>query len=427
MKLFQFHLCYFRMPIWFTKYLKTQVNFAYKIRLYFNIDGLAWINICKKLKVLAFSFLALGLLKMNVLGLMSGTSLDGLDMALVRFSQSPKLQFEFLVTKTIPYTKEWKFRLSDAFFTASNAIQELDVSYGIWLGEQVLAFREESGMEIDLIGSHGHTVFHKPHEGYTLQIGSGKEIHKLTEIPVVCNFRQKDVAMGGQGAPLVPVGDALLFPEYDFCLNLGGFSNISWDVQGQRKACDIGPCNMLLNRLSQRLGKDFDEGGQLAQTGQLIPDILNHWNAIDFYQLPYPKSLGREWYLQNFEADDLFEQYDARDLMRTAVEHVAFQIHHFIKTLCSINNNITLQAPSILCTGGGAYNAFLLKRLNALCMEKWNYFIPNPTLINYKEALVFGLLAYLKWNQQINVLSSVTGASNDHSSGDVYENLSFKA
>lgn len=364
---------------------------------------------------------------MNVLGLMSGTSLDGLDMALVRFSQSPKLQFEFLATKTIPYSEEWKSRLSDAFFADPGALQELDKLYGIWLGEQVLVFREEFNWPIDLIGSHGHTVFHRPDEGYTLQIGSGKEILQLTAIPVVCNFRQQDVALGGQGAPLVPIGDALLFSEYDYCLNLGGFSNISWDLQGQRKACDLSPCNMLLNSLSMRLGKNFDKGGTLAQMGTVIPDVLNHWNALGFYQLPYPKSLGREWYLQNFKTDDLFDKYEVVDLLRTAVEHIAFQIHHFVETQILINPNKGVHVASILCTGGGAYNDFLMDRLNTFSNTKYKFLIPDPTLIDNKEALVFALLAYLKWNLQVNVLSSVTGASGDHSSGDVYDDLRLKS
>ncbi|MBK9109989.1 MAG: anhydro-N-acetylmuramic acid kinase [Saprospiraceae bacterium] len=361
---------------------------------------------------------------MNVLGLMSGTSLDGLDMALIRFKETEKLQFEFLAAKTIPYTEEWKSKLSNAFYADPDAIQELDRLYGIWLAEQVLVFKEEFKLPIDLIGSHGHTVFHRPHEGLTLQIGSGQEIYRQTGIPVVCNFRQQDVALGGQGAPLVPIGDEMLFSEFDFCLNLGGFSNISWNANGQREACDLSPCNMLLNSLSQKLGKTFDEGGKLAQTGKILNDVFKKWNALGFYQMPFPKSLGREWYLQNFEAVHLFDKYEVIDLLRTAVEHIAFQIHHFIETQISRFPERGTYHASVLCTGGGAYNDFLLERLNALSKTDWHYHIPNSTLIDYKEAMVFALLAYLKWNDRVNVLSSVTGALHDHSSGDVYEGLS---
>ncbi|MBK9109744.1 MAG: anhydro-N-acetylmuramic acid kinase [Saprospiraceae bacterium] len=272
---------------------------------------------------------------MNVLGLMSGTSLDGLDMALIRFSKTHKLQFEFIAAKTIPYTEEWKSKLSNAFYADPDAIQELDRLYGIWLAEQVLVFKDEFKLPIDLIGSHGHTVFHRPHEALTLQIGSGQEIYRQTGIPVVCNFRQQDVALGGQVAPLVPIGDEMLFSEFDFCLNLGGFSNISWEMGGQRKACDISPCNMMLNSLSQKLGIAFDEGGKIAQSGKILHAVLENWNALDFYQMPYPKSLGREWYLQNFEADRMFDNYEVMDLLSTAVEHIAFQIHHFIETQIS--------------------------------------------------------------------------------------------
>lgn len=361
---------------------------------------------------------------MNVLGLMSGTSLDGLDMALVRFSPSPKLQFEFLATQTIPYTEEWKSRLSNAFFMEPAAIEELDRLYGNWLGEQVLDFCEKVKQPIDLIGSHGHTVFHRPQDGITLQIGSGRQICQQTKIPVICNFRQQDVALGGQGAPLVPVGDALLFSEYDFCLNMGGFTNISWDQLGVRKACDLSPCNMLLNSLSQIIGKPFDEGGKYAQQGRVIPEILEQWNALDFYDMPYPKSLGREWYLKHFDTARLIEKFDTRDLLRTAVEHIALQIQRFIATQLPrrpLNNK-----PSVLCTGGGAYNDFLMASLRKACQSQWEYIIPSAELIEYKEALVFALLAYLRWNGVNNVLSSVTGASHDHSSGDVYKDFSHK-
>lgn len=357
---------------------------------------------------------------MNVLGLMSGTSLDGLDMALVRFSQSPKLQFEFLVTKTIPYTKEWKSRLSDAFFTAPTAIQELDVSYGIWLGEQVLVFLKEYPFSIDLIGSHGHTVFHRPQEGITLQIGSGQEIHRLTGIPVVCNFRQQDVALGGQGAPLVPIGDEMLFSEFQFCLNLGGFSNVSWNLEGLRKACDISPCNMLLNSLSQRIGLNFDEGGKLASAGNIISEVLDRWNALDYYHIPFPKSLGREWFEVHFKNDLNSSAYSIEDLLRTSVEHIAIQIDHFLKQIQSTNEKMQQKNAINLCTGGGSYNQFLMERLTELGKDKFHYKVPASMLVDFKEALIFGLLAFLRYQGKINVLSSVTGASRDHSSGDIY-------
>lgn len=361
---------------------------------------------------------------MNVLGLMSGTSLDGLDMALVRFSDAGKFDYEFIACKTVVYSDEWKTKLSNALYSAPEEIDKLDQLYGIWLGEQVLAFRDEFKYRIDLIGSHGHTVFHRPHEAYTLQIGSGKEIHHLTGIPVVCNFRQQDVALGGQGAPLVPIGDALLFSEFDFCLNLGGFSNISWEMQGQRKACDICPCNMLLNSLSHCLGKDFDEGGKWAQQGSVIPEILMQWNALNYYHLPFPKSLGREWFEIHFKNDLNSTTYRIEDLLRTAVEHIALQIHRFIAS--QIPRIPLKKRPSILCTGGGAFNDFLMASLREACHSEWEYIIPSAELIEYKEALVFALLAYLKWNGVNNVLSSVTGASHDHSSGDVYKDFSHK-
>ncbi|MCC6753339.1 MAG: anhydro-N-acetylmuramic acid kinase [Saprospiraceae bacterium] len=353
---------------------------------------------------------------MNVVGVMSGTSLDGLDIVLASFRGLDPIEYRILATRHVAYEDSWKKRLSDALFSDAATLARLDDEYGAWLGHRIADFLRDSGTQADLIGSHGHTVFHRPAEGITLQVGAGKRIRELSDVPVVCNFRQQDVKMGGQGAPLVPVGDALLFGAFDCCLNLGGFSNASWQQDGRRHACDLAPCNMLLNALSTREGREYDPEGSLARSGNVLAGLLNVWDDLAFYRQSPPKSLGREWFLEHFSAEVRDSSLATRDLLRTAVEHIARQIDAFL-------SRVLPDQPSparVLCTGGGAHNLYLMERLRLLGRERLEYLIPDRELVDCKEALVFALLAYLRWHGRNNILATVTGASSDHSSGDVY-------
>lgn len=353
---------------------------------------------------------------MNVVGVMSGTSLDGLDIALASFSGLDPIECRILSTHHVPYEDSWKKRLSDALFSDAHTLAQLDDEYGAWLGHSIANFLRDSGKEADLIGSHGHTVFHRPAEGITLQVGAGRRIREQSGVPVVCNFRQQDVKMGGQGAPLVPIGDAILFGEFDGCLNLGGFSNASWQQDGHRYACDLAPCNMLLNALSAREGWEYDPEGSLARSGNVEAGLLQLWDELSFYSQSPPKSLGREWFLEYFSAEVRDSRLATRDLLRTAVEHIARQIDAFMSKVLPAGSS----PARVLCTGGGAHNLFLMERLHFLGRERLEYVIPDRELVDYKEALVFALLAYLRWHGRNNVLATVTGASSDHSSGDVY-------
>jgi len=353
---------------------------------------------------------------------MSGTSLDGLDIALVEFNYTNKLNYRVLASKTIAYNPKWKSKLEHAFHCNESALSALDLEYGFWLGSKVNEFIETSHCKVDLIASHGHTVFHQPKEKISLQIGNGQPLYKLTKIPVVNNFRKQDVLLGGQGAPLVPMGDELLFSEFQFCLNLGGFSNISWNDSIQRKACDLSPCNILLNAICKRLQLNYDAHGILASKGRINSELLARWNAIPFYTQTPPKSLGREWFELNFLADIQNEHFSVEDLLATAVQHISIQINTFIQHTqkeisATLDQNKTI---SCLVTGGGAYNQFLMAQLNANAVTDIQYLIPEPELIDFKEAILFALLGFLRWNEEINVLASVTGAVKDHCSGDVY-------
>jgi anhydro-N-acetylmuramic acid kinase len=355
----------------------------------------------------------------HIIGLMSGTSMDGLDIAYVRFDEKEKIHFTLLISETISYPSDWKHRLQEAFHKSPKDLVELDTDYGSFLGKTVYEFIQRHGIRPDLIASHGHTIFHKPQEGYTLQIGSGRHIQNETQIPVVCNFRVQDVALGGQGAPLVPIGDELLFPEYDFCLNLGGFSNVSWNFDSLRKACDISPCNILLNEICKRILIDYDINGQRAAKGKIKTDLLNRWNALPFYALMAPKSLGREWFEMHFIEEVHSSNIGVDDLLATSVQHIALQIDLFLKSVIHAHPSFKPQYK-VLATGGGAHNRFLMEQLHNMGSPTLEYVIPETQIADYKEAIVFALLAYLRWHDRSNVLSSVTGASRDHSSGEVY-------
>jgi len=342
------------------------------------------------------------------IGVMSGTSLDGLDLVYVKFNSSKTYSFEILQAETLKYSEYWKNTLLSAFDKSPDKLIGLSRDYGILLAEMINNFIIKNKIEtIDFIASHGHTIFHDPAQGLTLQIGNGAKIAKITGHKVVCDFRTQDIAFGGQGAPLVPIGDALLFAEYDYCLNLGGFSNVSFDENGIRKAYDICPVNIVLNNLVKPLGFDFDDKGLIAKSGQIHKDLLAELNKIEFYKLSAPKSLGFEFVIKYIFP--IFKHYNmcVADLLRTYTEHIAQQLALSLKP-----------DKSVLITGGGAYNTFLLNRFKMLSNCK--LVVPKPELIDFKEALIFALLGLLRIENKINCLKSVTGAGKDHSSGVVF-------
>ena len=341
------------------------------------------------------------------IGLMSGTSLDGIDLVYVKFLKKEYSFFEIIHTETVSYTKEWKQVLKQAIHLSSKELLDLDVVYGKHLGSVLVNFISNYKItEIDFIASHGHTILHQPEEGITLQIGSGSEIAKITQQKVVSDFRTQDVNLGGQGAPLVPIGDELLFSKYDFCLNLGGFSNVSFKKESKRIAFDICPVNIVLNHYANKIGLEYDENGSIASEGYLNRSLLEKLNTLAFYNKEAPKSLGLEWVQQEiFPLIDTIEE-DISSVLRTFVAHIAIQISKIIK-----------DSDSVLITGGGVFNSFLIQEIENYSNIK--IVQASDTLINYKEALIFALLGMLKVDNQINCLKSVTGAHKNHSSGVV--------
>lgn len=349
----------------------------------------------------------------RVIGMMSGTSLDGLDICLTDFiRRGESWQFKIHKGITVAYNDEWKARLGFNPDLSANSLLKLDHQYAQWLGTQVNAFLDAQNLdsgEIDLVASHGHTLYHQPENGITFQLGCGPEIMSVTGITTVTDFRRKDVNLGGQGAPLVPIGDRLLFGDYDACLNLGGFANISFEEGHKRIAYDICPVNYVMNHLARSEGKDYDAGGAIAQSGECNDELLDTLNSLDFYDAPPPKSLGAEWVNDYVYPILKASKISNKDQLSTFTEHVALQIAE------SLNR---IGARRCLVTGGGSYNEFLIKRigLHTSCEPV----MPDDELINYKEALVFGLLGVLRLRGEINILASVTGAKRDHSSGLVY-------
>lgn len=342
------------------------------------------------------------------IGLMSGTSLDGVDLAYIKIHNSLYKDFEILKAETISYSKEWKTKLQEAINYKDKDLKELNIEYAELLGEILNNFiKTHTITNLDFVASHGHTILHQPENGITLQIGDGQIIANRTQQKVVCDFRTQDVQYGGQGAPLVPIGDRLLFTDYEYCVNLGGFANISYEKNNQRIAFDICPVNIVLNHYTRIIGLEYDNEGKIASEGTINVELLERLNQLPFYKKNPPKSLGLEWVQKNiFPLIDEYET-DIPAILRTFTEHVAVQIGN------SVKKNTT-----ILITGGGAFNTFLMKRIEFYAKTKIKQ--ADKELINYKEALIFALLGVLKVQNKVNCLQSVTGAKKDHSSGEIF-------
>lgn len=341
---------------------------------------------------------------------MSGTSLDGIDIAEINFTLTDEKiwSFEILVSTTEAYSSVWREKLQQAVSLSEDQLVLLNIEYTEYLSEVILNFINKYQIEkLDAICSHGHTILHQPDKGMTLQIGNLPQLANLLGQKVVCDFRVQDVRLGGQGAPLVPIGDTLLFGQYDYCLNLGGFANISFDNNGRRVAFDICPVNIILNIYAENLGFSYDDKGKIAASGVLNIELLQQLNELQFYSEVPPKSLGLEW-VREFVLpilDDSIISFE--DKLRTMVEHIAIQISSQIET-----------RTKVLVTGGGVYNDFLISRVQSY--NDTELIIPSSKLIEFKEALIFGLLGVLRLRGSVNCLASVTGAKNDHSSGNIY-------
>jgi anhydro-N-acetylmuramic acid kinase len=353
--------------------------------------------------------------KFHLLGLMSGTSLDGLDMALCTFeTRGGQWTYKVVQTGFREYRAQTRKQLQEAIRYPAVELLALHREYGAWLGKEAADFLKGTPVKPDAIATHGHTIHHRPDLGFTFQLGCPQQVALGSGLPAIGDFRSLDIALGGQGAPLVPVGDRLLFGQYRFCLNLGGICNVSFEVEGERLAFDIGIANMLLNHLCIPLGLDFDRDGALARIGKPNLPLLHALDGLPYYQKPFPKSTGYEWFRESILP--LLDRYPdtPENQLHTAVLHIARKIGEELKRLGGGSRG------EVLVTGGGAYNAYLLEVLQGELGEGLTLVVPEPTLVSFKEALVFAFLGALRLEGQTNVLASVTGARRDSCSGVVY-------
>lgn len=357
----------------------------------------------------------------RAIGLMSGSSIDGLDIAFVEFQeQGGKWSYEILKADCYAYSDEWVSKLQQAINLSARDYQLLHAEYGHYLGQQINRFIDEHQLhyKVAVIASHGHTTFHIPAKKMTAQLGDGAAIAAETQLPVVTDLRALDVAFGGQGAPIVPIGEKLLLGEYDYFLNIGGIANISVNSDPYI-AYDICPANRVLNMLANELGKDYDEGGQIAAAGTVNNQLLLLLNELEYYKLPYPKSLAND-----FGTDVVYPLIkesgcSTMDALRTYTEHIAFQINKAIGNLGSIKHQTS--NPKLLVTGGGAFNQFLVQQLTELLkVFHIEVIVPDANFVSYKEALIMAFIGVLRWRQENNVLSSVTGAARNSIGGALW-------
>ncbi|MES1221038.1 MAG: anhydro-N-acetylmuramic acid kinase [Bacteroidota bacterium] len=371
----------------------------------------------------------------RAIGLMSGSSLDGLDIAFVEFHENAgQWTFQVLQADCYEYDQQWITKLQQAPSLSALDYQLLHTDYGHYLGKQVNHFIEKNDLhyQVALITSHGHTTFHLPSKKMTAQLGDGAAIAAETKLPVVTDLRSLDIAFGGQGAPIVPIGEKLLWNEYDYFLNLGGIANISMNTESLSGsgyiAFDVCPANKVLNMLAQQTGKEFDEEGKLAAGGTVNTDLLEKLNALDYYKLSYPKSLNNEFgtevvYPLMQDAVPIAIGSGIRDALRTYVEHITAQLVWSIKSMLrSSGNNTPLgDGGKLLVTGGGAFNTFLMQRLKTSLEElKIEIIVPDDQLVKFKEAIIMALIGVLRWRQEYNVLSSVTGAQRNSIGGALW-------
>jgi anhydro-N-acetylmuramic acid kinase len=359
----------------------------------------------------------------NVIGIMSGTSLDGLDICYANFQLQSNWSFNIKIAETISIPQKLKIQLKSATSLSGLDLSLLNNYVGDFIGKSINQFIDSNNInkkEIDFISSHGHTIFHQPEKQLTLQIGNGANISALTKLPVVCDFRTTDLALKGNGAPLVPIGDKLLFSKFDYCINLGGISNISYDEYnkmtnnfGNRVAFDICPVNIVLNKLANQKGLDYDENGNLAKQGTRNDLLLEKLSLLPYYQEPAPKSLGLEWIEKNIYPILDSSNISIEDKLNTFYIHIAQQIRHYLYS----------QEKRVLFTGGGTHNTYLMEKIKFGTPAQ--FVIPEKEIIDFKEALIFGFLGVLRWRNEINTLSSVTGANSDNVGGCIYNPLTF--
>lgn len=355
----------------------------------------------------------------RAIGVMSGSSLDGLDIAFTELTETGgKWNYEIIATQCLPYTDEWRNKLVTAVDLSALNYQLLHIAYGHYIGHAINKFIKENNLHhrVNLIASHGHTTFHLPHKKMTAQLGDGAAIAAVTKLPVVSDLRNIDVAFGGQGAPIVPIGEKLLLGDYNYLLNIGGIANISLNNEGNYKAFDICAANRILNMLVAQKGLSYDDGGKIASAGKININILQQLNGLDYYSQPAPKSLSNSFGTTIVYPIIESALLSVEDALRTYTEHIALRVKAVI-----VNNESKGSGNKMLVTGGGAFNTFLIERITDLLYENGiEIVVPDEQLVQYKEGLIMALMGVLRWREEANVLSSVTGAEQNSIGGALW-------
>ncbi len=355
----------------------------------------------------------------KAIGVMSGSSLDGLDIGFTAFTETGgKWGYEIIAATCFAYNDQWIKRLENATHLTAKEYLQLDIDYGHYTGKMINAFIDTHNLhhQVNLIASHGHTAFHSPATKMTAQLGDGAAIAAVTKLPVVSNLRSLDVAFGGQGAPVVPIGEKLLFNGFTYFLNLGGIANISFNQDGQFKAFDVCAANRVLNMLAAKRNLLYDEGGKLARSGKADSTMLDTLNALSFYKLPAPKSLANDFGTATIYPLLEAGQLSVEDALCTYTEHIVGQIKMAIE-----QNEVSIPNKKMLITGGGAFNTFLVERLSSAIEEfAVEIVVPADDLVKYKEAIIMGLIGVLRWREEINVLATVTGATQSSIGGALW-------
>jgi len=358
--------------------------------------------------------------QLKILGLMSGSSCDGVDATLCGFiMKNSTLEFEIIRTASFEFPDKLRKGLKTAASSLLSDLNSLNSEFSKFLSKNIsLSFSNNT--HIDYIASHGHTVLHAPEKGYTVQLGNGALISAETGVATICDFRSQDIAHGGQGAPLAPLADKYLFGGHDYYLNLGGIVNVSHVNTDKVIGFDIAPCNQMLNALSKLKGLEFDSGGEMASRGSLNKELLESLLSNEYLSKPYPKSLDNNWVYSNYTEPILSFDDSIENKLRTTVEFIAIAIKNDIESIADKERS-QLKDSSVFCTGGGAFNNFLMERIKFHCESIGvRVEIPKPEIIEYKEAMLMALMGYLRVIDKPNCIASVTGASKDCCAGVIY-------
>jgi anhydro-N-acetylmuramic acid kinase len=359
----------------------------------------------------------------NAIGVMSGSALDGLDICYAQYIETGgQWQYEILATECVPYTNEWVQQLQEATTLKAYDYQLLHTAYGHYIGNAINQFIEKHQLQykVALIGSHGHTTFHAPHLKMTAQLGDGAAIAAVTGLPVISDLRAMDIALGGHGAPIVPIGEKFLLGDYNYFLNLGGIANISYKAAHTHIAFDTSPANKILNLLIHSIGKTYDEDGALAATGNVHEPLLEALQQLAYYTLPYPKSLDNAFGIKT--VFPIIEQasISLADKLATACTHIAIEIKNGIKQIIQ-QQQLPNQPTTLLATGGGALNTYLVQCIQAqLEPLQVQVIAANKQLVEFKEALIMGFMGVLRWREANNVLATVTGANKSSIGGALW-------